>query len=214
MERLWELFELGGEVMWPILACSVLAITLFIERLLALRLRHIAPIELDKALSAHLAAKDLGAAEALVRANGTALGRITQAAIKHRALGRSAMKEAMEEAGDIALARLERFLPTIATIAAIAPLLGLLGTVTGMIEVFGELEKAKQADIGMFAGGIWEALITTGFGLIVGIPALIGHRFLESRLDRFGIDLEERAVELLDIIDGLPRDATEGARQP
>jgi biopolymer transport protein ExbB len=212
MERLWEIFELGGEVMWPILGCSILAITLFVERLIALRRRHVAPVALDEALTAHLAARDISATEALVRADRTALGRIVQAGLKHRQLGRSAMKEAMEEAGDIALARLERFLPTLATIAAVAPLLGLLGTVTGMIEVFAQLEKLKQADIGVFAGGIWEALITTGFGLIVAIPVLVAHRFLESRLDRFGIDLEERAVELLDALDALPRAPDETSR--
>ncbi len=204
MERLWELFELGGEVMWPILGCSILAIALFIERLIALRQRNIIPRELDKALSAHLAAHDVAALEALVRADETPLGRIAWAALKNRAQGRAVMKEAMEEAGDIALARLERFLPALATVAVVAPLLGLLGTITGMIEVFGEIEKSKQPDIGLFAGGIWEALITTGFGLIVAIPVLVAHRMLEGRLARYGVDLEERGIELLEQIERLP----------
>ncbi len=198
MEDLWELFELGGAIMWPILASSVLALALFIERLLSLRRRHLMSDALDRGLSAHLLAGDLKAADALVRADPTPFGRVAAAAIKHRKQGRAAVKEAMTESGDIALARLERFLPTMATIAAIAPLLGLLGTITGMIDVFGEVERAKQADIGMLAGGIWEALITTGFGLIVAIPVLIGHHYLERRVDRFAVDLEERALVLLD----------------
>jgi biopolymer transport protein ExbB len=198
MEDLWELFELGGAIMWPILASSILALALFIERLLSLRRRHLMSDALDRGLSAHLQAGDLKAADALVRADPTPFGRVAAAALKHRKQGRAAVKEAMTESGDIALARLERFLPTMATIAAVAPLLGLLGTITGMIDVFGEVERAKQADIGMLAGGIWEALITTGFGLIVAIPVLIAHRYLESRVERFAVDLEERALVLID----------------
>lgn len=198
MQELWELFELGGAIMWPILGSSILALALFIERAISLRRRHLMSHELDRGLSAHLLARDLAAAEALVRADPTPFGRVAAAALRHRSRGRSAIKEAMSEAGDIALSRLERFLPTLATIAAIAPLLGLLGTITGMIDVFGEVERAKQADIGMLAGGIWEALITTGFGLIVSIPVLIGHRYLEGKVDRFAVDLEERSLLLLD----------------
>lgn len=200
MAELWELFELGGAIMWPILGCSVLALALFFERVISLRRRHLMSRELDRSLSAHLAARDLQAAESLVRADVTPFGRVAAAALKLRAKGRAAIKEGMGEAGDIALARLERFLPTLSTIAAVAPLLGLLGTITGMIEVFGEVEKAKQADIGMLAGGIWEALITTGFGLIVAIPVMIGHRYLEGRVERFAVDLEERSLTLLDEI--------------
>jgi len=211
MESLWELFELGGAIMWPILAASILALALFIERLISLRRRHLMSDGLDRGLSAHLEANDLKAAEALVRADLTPFGRVAAAAFKHRKLGRATTKEAMTEAGDIALARLERFLPTLATIATVAPLLGLLGTITGMIEVFGEVEKVKQADIGMLAGGIWEALITTGFGLIVAIPVLIAHRYLESRLERFAIDLEERAIMLLDELAPEPGTETERA---
>lgn len=198
MADLWELFELGGAIMWPILASSILALALFIERLLALRRRHLMSRELDQALSAHLGARDIGAAESLVRADPTPFGRVAAAGLRHRHKGRAEVKEAMSEAGDIALARLERFLPTLSTIAAVAPLLGLLGTITGMIDVFGEVERAKQADIGMLAGGIWEALITTGFGLIVSIPVLIGHRYLEGKVEVFAVDLEERALSLLD----------------
>jgi len=198
MEDLWELFELGGAIMWPILASSILALALFIERLLSLRRRHLMTDALDRGLSAHLLAGDVRAAEALVRADPTPFGRVAAAALKHRKQGRAAVKEAMTESGDLALARLERFLPTMATIAAIAPLLGLLGTITGMIDVFGEVERAKQADIGMLAGGIWEALITTGFGLIVAIPVLLAHHFLELRVDRFALELEERALVLID----------------
>lgn len=215
MERLWELFDLGGAIMWPILASSVLALALFIERLWSLRRRYLMSDALDRALSAHLEARDIKAAEALVRADLTPFGRVAAAALRHRNGSRAAIKEAMTESGDIALARLERFLPTLSTIAVVAPLLGLLGTITGMIEVFGEVEKAKQADIGMLAGGIWEALITTGFGLIVAIPVLIAHRFLEGRIERFAVDLEERALVLLEELDELSPEPEAGpAAQP
>lgn len=205
MEYLWEIFVLGGAVMWPILASSVVALALFFERVFALRRRHLMAPDVERGLSAHIQAADFKAAEALVRTDTTPFGRVADAALKHRNAGRAAIKEAMTEAGELSLARLERFLPTLATIAAIAPLLGLLGTITGMIAVFGDVETAKQVDVGMLAGGIWEALITTGFGLIVAIPVLLAHRYLESRVDTFALDLEERSLKLLDELAGESR---------
>ena len=205
MEYLWEIFVLGGAVMWPILASSVVALALFFERVFALRRRHLMAPDVERGLTAHIQAADFKAAEALVRTDATPFGRVADAALKHRASGRAAIKEAMTDAGELALARLERFLPTLATIAAVAPLLGLLGTITGMIAVFGDVETAKQVDVGMLAGGIWEALITTGFGLIVAIPVLLGHRYLESRVDTFALDLEERSLKLLDELAGESR---------
>ncbi len=200
---MWELFERGGPIMWPILGASIIAVAMFIDRVIATRRRNVLPDDGYRALLAHLDARDLSAAEALLRADASPSGRALLAGVRHRAKGREVARTAMEEVGAVHLGRLERFLPVLSTVAAVAPLLGLLGTVAGMVEVFGEIEKVRDPDISMLAGGIWKALITTGFGLTVAIPVLIGHRFLETRLERHARELDARCLEVLDRLDGL-----------
>lgn len=199
---MWELFERGGPIMWPILAASIVAVAVFIDRLIATRRGLVLPEESFRALLAHLDARDLSAAETLLRADPSASGATMLAGLKRRHAGRDAVQKAMEEVGALRLGRLERFLAVLSTVAAITPLLGLLGTVAGMVEVFGEIELVSDPDIGMLAGGIWKALITTGFGLTVAIPILIAHRFIESRLDRYARELDERSLAVIDRLDG------------
>lgn len=209
---MWELFERGGPIMWPILGASIVAIAMFIDRVIATRRSLVLPDDSHRALLAHLDALDASAAETLLRADASPSGRTLLAGLRHRYGGRDTARTAMEEVGAVALGRLERFLPVLSTVAAVAPLLGLLGTVAGMVEVFGEIEKVRDPDIGMLAGGIWKALITTGFGLTVAIPVMIGHRFLESRIERHARDLDERCLEVLDRLERLDPKSSNAAR--
>ncbi|HEX9975547.1 MAG TPA: MotA/TolQ/ExbB proton channel family protein, partial [bacterium] len=87
------------------------------------------------------------------------------------------------------------------TIAAIAPLLGFLGTVTGMIRAFIQVQSlGGNVDASVLAGGIWEALVTTAAGLVVGIPALIFYNWLQSQVERFVFEMEENSTSLLDML--------------
>jgi len=110
----------------------------------------------------------------------------------------------MQEAGRRETAFLERFVGAIGAVASVAPLIGLLGTVTGMIKVFGrvgeEYEKGGELNPGMLANGIWEALITTAAGLTVAIPAFLAYRYLMSRIDRYVVELEAEASEIVDLV--------------
>lgn len=193
-----ELFDRGGPLMWVILGCSVVAAIAFVDRLLVLRRRAIAPTALFDALKSHLDAGDAARARQLCRESPSVLGRVAAAGLDKRHRGRAATKEAMEEAGSVAVNRLAAWVGVLATVAAIAPLLGLLGTVTGMIEVFFQIEGAPDPDIGRLSGGIKEALYTTGAGLTVAIPVFVAYRFIESKIDRYAQELEELSLALLD----------------
>jgi len=201
-----ELFERGGPLMWVILGASVIAAVAFVDRLVALRRSLIAPSGLYTSLHAHLEAHDPARARQLCRESATVLARVIAAGLDHREAGRAATKEAMEEAGTVAIGRLERWVGVLSTVAAIAPLLGLLGTVTGMIEVFYQIEGTTNPDIARLSGGIKEALYTTGAGLTVGIPVFVAYRYIESKIDRYAQELEERSLALLDRI-APPKDA-------
>jgi biopolymer transport protein ExbB len=97
---------------------------------------------------------------------------------------------------------MERYLDALGTIASVAPLLGLLGTVFGMIDVFSVIMNAGVGDPGVLAGGISEALITTAAGLSVAIPTLLFHRYLDGKVNKFALGMEEQALKLVEVIKG------------
>ena len=126
------------------------------------------------------------------------LGRIVEVIVSHAGQPRAEVKELAEEVGRRESAELERFTGVVGIVASVAPLLGLLGTVWGMIQTFDVIQANGMGDIGRMAGGISTALVTTFGGLSVGIPALMGHRYLLSRVDELTLELEEASLFILD----------------
>jgi biopolymer transport protein ExbB len=111
------------------------------------------------------------------------------------------VKESIENAGSQEVGKLEKGLSVLATVAGIAPLLGFLGTVTGMISAFMRIQDlAGAANPGDLAGGIWEALVTTAFGLMVGIPALAFYNYFLNRIKKLVSDMETVANDVVDVI--------------
>ena len=195
---LYDLMEKGGVLMYPILLASIVSAVAFFERLWSLQRRLVIPQGFVRALRNLVRRGDLGTAETLCAENGSAFAIVSAAGIRHRLGGRARMKEAMEEAGRVETAKIGRFVGITGTMATITPLLGLLGTVTGMIQVFKDVADKADPEIGVLAGGIWEALLTTGAGLTVAIPSYLGYRYLLSRVDRLSTEMEEEGVALLD----------------
>jgi len=195
-----ELFERGGPLMWAILAASIAAVTVLIDRLWATRNAQVAPRSSIEALNRHLEAGDVQRAIQLCRETPSVLTRVIEVGLRQRKAPRAVAKEAMEEMGSVEVGSLEAGLTTLSTIAAITPLLGLLGTVTGMIRVFRDVAGAQNPDIALLAHGIWEALLTTGAGLTVAIPTYVAFRFLEARIDGKARAIEEAALEALEFM--------------
>lgn len=209
-----SLLEKGGALMVPIGLLSVVAATLFFERLWALRAGRIAPADLHKRVTELIRAGRLDAAENACAASHCALARIALAALRHARVARAELKEIMEEAGQLEVTTMGRFIEGVGTVASVAPLLGLLGTVTGMIRVFQEVASSAEPQVNQLAGGIWEALVTTGAGLTVAIPAFLAYRWLQGLLDRRVGLLQERSLELLDALVQSRRAPVEGDAAP
>ena len=192
-----ELVQAGGWVMLPIVACSVVAAGICIERAWSLRVASVAPDGLLAEVRAVFedSAGDVDHAAAACGSSG--LGRILKAGILGARHGREAMKEAMQDAAAAVVHELERHLTALGAIASVSPMLGLLGTVIGMIRVFAVLMETGTTGIGALAGGISEALVTTAAGLGVAIPALICHRFLMRKVDDLVVTLEDQAGRLV-----------------
>jgi biopolymer transport protein ExbB len=195
---MWELVRAGGPFMWPIIACSIAAVGILLERLWTLQRKRVLPQELIKKVS-DLADKNQvtpKVIEALEK--NSPLGRVLAAALANRQRGRAIMMERVEDTGRHVVHELERFLNSLGTIASISPLLGLLGTVSGIIRAFNAVMLGGMGDPAKLAGGISEALVTTAAGLAVAIPAFIAYRYLRGKVERIVIEMEKVAVTFAD----------------
>jgi biopolymer transport protein ExbB len=188
--------------MWPILACSVIATAIVIERALTLRRGRIMPDKLVTRIWQLYRQGQLTEARIEEIREASPLGRMLAAGLINRDHSREVMKEAIGDAGRHVVAQLGRYLNTLGTIASVAPLLGLLGTVFGMIDIFGVIMNVGTGNAGLLAGGISTALLTTAAGLSVAIPTLLFHRFLESKVDRIALEMEEQALRLVEVLKG------------
>ncbi len=195
---MFELFRAGGPLMWIILLCSLVALTIIFERLLTLRSRQVAPSGLleqivDLAKSGRITSEKVDK----VRQHSP-LGRVLAGGLENVHRGEEAMRESLEENGKVVVHRLGRYLNTLGTIASITPLVGLLGTVIGMIKVFTQITASGVGDPTVLSGGISEALISTAAGLSVGIPCLMFYRHFRGKIAELAVTLEEESLAFLE----------------
>ncbi len=195
------ILKAAGWPIWPLLAASIIAVALILERLFVLRRAKILPEGLlARVISEH---KKNGHSEEAINAleNNSPLGQVLAAGIRHAQNSREVMKEAIEEAGSACAHELERYLTTLGTIASISPLMGLFGTVVGMIEIFGS-QSAAGSDPIQLAHGISIALYNTGFGLVIAIPAMVFWRHFRSLANSLIVEMQQQALHLAEVLHG------------
>ncbi|MDP1657475.1 MAG: MotA/TolQ/ExbB proton channel family protein [Hylemonella sp.] len=200
---MFSIIQAAGWPIWPLIACSILALALVIERFLSLKTEKIAPPKLlDETLLISrqtVPALDIVAQLEQNSALGEVLASGFRAVHANPRCSEEDLRASMEASGRAVAHRLERYLSALATIASAAPLLGLLGTVIGMIEIFGSQTPTGGAPGGnpaQLAHGISVALYNTAFGLIVAIPSLIFWRYFRARVDAYLLTLELAADRL------------------
>jgi len=198
----WELVKAGGWIMLPIILCSIAAAGIIAERLWTLRPSRVTPPNLLGQVWKWIKDKKLNNQKLKELRASSPLGEILAAGLANSKHGREIMKECIQEAAGRVIHDLERYLNALGTIAGIAPLLGLLGTVLGMIDIFGSFMGSGLTNAASLAGGISKALITTAAGLIVAIPALFFHRYLQRRVDELVIGMEQEAIRLVEVVQG------------
>lgn len=208
---MFELLKAGGILMVPILACSIIALAIILERFYTLRPSRVTPQQTINELWRWIKKKELNARKLKALQSSSPLGRILASGLINAKHGREIMKESIEHEASQVIHDLERFLNPLGTIATITPLLGLLGTVIGMIKVFAEIQLAGVGNAGNLAGGISEALITTASGLSVAIPALICHRYFIRRVDELVVGMEQETIKLVEVVHGDREIDVEGA---
>ena len=207
---MFSIIQAAGWPIWPLIACSILALALIIEGFISLKTSKVAPPKLlDEVLNVSRNSVPSPDVVSQLEQN-SAMGEVLASGF--RALNASPrcseddLRSSMEGAGRVVAHRLERYLSALATIASVAPLMGLFGTVVGMIEIFGSQSPTGGTGGGnpaQLAHGISIALYNTAFGLIVAIPALIFWRYFRARVDGYLLTLElasERLVRHLNTL--------------
>ncbi len=197
---MFDWFLKGGPIMFPLAALSVVALTVIFERLWTLRpSRFLDPSEVA-VINELLAAREFDRATGYCRQRSGPFPMLVLTLIENRSAPYDELKEILEDTGRHQLRQLQRGLQALATVVAAAPLLGLLGTVLGMIQVFDSISVAGLARGQQLSAGISQALITTAAGLVIAIPALFLHAYLESRAEHLVHAIEARILEMLHLV--------------
>ncbi len=198
---MFSIIQAAGWPIWPLIICSIVALTLIIERLVNLRGARVAP---DKLLEevVSITRTSLPSSDVVNKlAGNSALGQVLASGVRsvvaEPRITEDTLRLVFENAGRVTVHRLERYLNTLGTIATAAPLLGLFGTVVGMIEIFGSQAPTGGSNPAQLAHGISIALYNTAFGLMIAIPSLMFYRYFRGRVDEFTVAMEQAAERLV-----------------
>ena len=195
---MWDMILAGRYMMIPIGLCSLVGMAVFLERFLVLRHRRIVIPEIISAVDTLPKASDFSVAYAVCDRHPGPFANVVKAGLDHADNDWEITRDVLMEVGRQEAVRLTRNLRVLETIAAVGPLLGLLGTVIGMIRIFSVIGNVGMGNPEVLSAGISEAMVTTAAGLIVGIPALVGHNWLEGRANAIIFDIEVYATKVLD----------------
>lgn len=200
--NLIDMFLRGGIIMWPILLCSIIGLAVIIDRYVVLKKSKVNVPAFMVKVRGFIKKKDVSGAIQYCLEEKSPISNMVRKGLKKYRYGHERVKEAIENAGKQEVSKLEKGLSILATIAGVAPMLGFLGTVTGMVSAFMTIEDL-QGTVGPsdLAGGIWEALVTTVFGLIVGIIALTFYNYFLSAINKLVADMETISTDVVDTIE-------------
>lgn len=201
---MWDMIQRGGPVMYLIIILSIIAFGVVIERIYNFNRARVDSQKFMDDILKHLKRNKI--IEAIEMCNQTPgpIAHIIKAGILKHDRSKAEIKEAIDEAAQLEIPRLEKHLPIIATIAHIAPLLGLLGTVSGMIKAFQIIQMKAltmtPVNPGDLSGGIWEALLATLAGLAVAIPTYVVYNYLVNQVDNLVYEMERSATDLVNLL--------------
>lgn len=197
----WELCVKGGFIMIPLALLLIVSIYVFIERWLAIRRADKDDNTFMIRIKDYILDGDPESAQTLCDRTNTPYSRLIAKGISRLGRPMNDVLVTIENTGNIEVANLGKRLPWLATTAAGAPMLGFLGTVWGMVQAFYNLAKAgTSANIDVLAGGIYQALVTTVAGLVVGIVALFAYNYLVARINGVMNSLESKTMEFMDLL--------------
>ena len=191
----------GGWIMVVLLLLSLMAIYIFVQRLIVIRRAGKEDENFMNRIKDYIHEGKVDSALNLCRSTNTPAARMIEKGITRLGRPMNDVLVAIENVGNLEIAKLKKGFPLIATTSAGAPMLGFLGTVTGMVRAFFDMANAgTNVDVALLSGGIYEALVTTVGGLVVGIIALFAYNYLVSQVDNVVNKMEARTMEFMDLL--------------
>lgn len=198
---LWQLTLKGGPIMIPIGILSIIAIYIFVERFLAVQKAGKEDSGFMNNIREFIHTGKIDSAISLAKNTDTPYARMIHKGLLRLGKPLGDINTAIENTGKLEIAKLEKNISALATAAGGAPMLGFLGTVTGMVRAFYQMSKAgNNIEIGTLSGGIYEAMVTTVAGLIVGLVAYFCYNIIVARIQRVVNKMEARATEFMDLL--------------
>jgi biopolymer transport protein ExbB len=199
-ETLLSLIMKGGWIMIPLFILSIIAVYIMIERYLTLRAAYTKDNSFLNEIKDKVKQGDINSAMEIAESVNTPLGRMIEKGLSRIGAPLKTIETSIENTGKVEIDRLEKNLSTLATIAGAGPMIGFLGTVMGMIQVFMGIKSIGFADVGEMSGGIYEAMVTTAAGLIVGLIAYISYNWLTARVQKTVQQMEHSAIDFVELL--------------
>ncbi len=199
--RFLDLLEKGGWVMIPLLILAFLGLIIFIERYLTIRKAGQNESSLMKQVKQNIISGKLDSATAICKNSNTPLARMLQKGLLRIGRPIKDIEGAIENIGKLEVSKLEKNISILGIIAGIAPMLGFVGTIAGVIKIFYGISTSNNISMGVIAGGLYEKMITSATGLIVGIVSYICYHILNIMVDRVILKMETDAIEFIDLLE-------------
>lgn len=195
-----ELLMKGGFIMIPILLLSVLSIYLFIERFIYIRKVTVVDYNLVYDVIGEIRNKKFKEAADHTKNYDTTLGRILESGLSQKGKTPKEIENYMESTANLEISEMEKNTGYLGIIAGIAPMLGFIGTIAGVIKIFYNISLADNISIGIIAGGLYQKMICSGTGLIVGVIAYSCYHYLQMMIDRYSIDMQRQVNEVIKVL--------------
>jgi biopolymer transport protein ExbB len=195
-----ELASKGGVIMYPLALMWIIAVYIFVERLLTINKAGRVPESFMNNVRNLVERGDINGAKLVCSQNDTPIARIVEKGVARIGKPIENIEKAMENIGRLELYKLEKNMVFLTIIAGVAPMFGFLGTIAGMIQTFFNISITSDITLGTIAGGIYVKMITSATGLIIGIMAYIGYSYLNAQIDKVVNKMEGASAEFIDVL--------------
>ncbi len=199
-QSLFDLVQRGGPLMIPLAILLVVAIFVFIERVMTIRKAARLDDNFMNIIRDHIVNSNVMAARSLAKNTNNAVAQMIDKGIQRIGKPIDAIEKSMESVGKLELYKMEKNVSVLSVIGYIAPLFGFLGTIIGMFQLFYNIASTGEYSISNIAGGIYVKMISSAGGLIIGIIAYVMYRFLNSQIDKTTNKMEVASAEFIDIL--------------
>ncbi|MEY4052353.1 MAG: MotA/TolQ/ExbB proton channel family protein [Chitinophagia bacterium] len=197
---LLSLLQKGGWIMYPLYILLVIAIFVFIERVLAIKKAGTMDAKFMFIIKDHILSGNIEAAKAMSKNADNPVAKMIEKGIIRIGKPIDAIEKSMENVGKLEMYSMERNLNILSLVAGIAPMFGFLGTIVGMVQLFYGIASTGEYTLNTIAGGIYTKMITSATGLIIGLIAYVGHNYLSTQIDKTANKMETASADFLDIL--------------